>query len=216
MKLRILASIMLILILLTVFLPGCKRASSSLNGSGKIVDQELDIPEFNSVNANGVFNLVIKQGEEFKATVSLDDNLMGRLKILVDRYTLKLSVEAPATFFPTSLKVNITMPQLLALNLAGGARAAISGFKSPDDFTLFMNEKGLLEGAITAKNLVFNLAGDSKAVLSGSALKLELNSRGASILDMHDYNVMRAQIKLDEASSATLNVSGQFDVELIN
>lgn len=106
------------------------------------------------------------------------------------------------------------MPQLLGLNLSGGAKAAISGFKSPDDFNLVLADKGLLEGTITAKNLVFYLSGGSKAVLEGSSLKLELNSKGASNLDMSQYSVMRAQVKLDEASQATLNVSGQFDVEL--
>jgi hypothetical protein len=206
-----------VFLLLAVFLaPGCKRVSSSMNGSGKIVDQDLNIKDFTNINAKGVYNLYIRQGDNFKVTVSLDDNLFNRLQVSMERKTLKLGVEAPATFFPTTLKLTITMPQLLGLNLSGGANANITGFKSPDDFTLFLSGKGLLDGSIIASNLVFHLSEGSKVILSGSGLKLDLTSRGGSLLDMRKYDVMRAQVRLDESSEAILNVTGQFDVDLKN
>jgi hypothetical protein len=158
MKLNLLISVSLVLLLMALLLvPGCKRVSSSLNGSGKIVDQELDIRDFTSVKARGVYNLVIQEGPAFKVTVSLDDNLLKRLQISLERKTLNLNIEAPASFFPTSLKVTIMMPQLLGLNLSGGANASIAGFKSLEDFTLFISGKGLLEGSIEASNLIFYL-----------------------------------------------------------
>jgi hypothetical protein len=216
MKMKILVSISLLLLMTISLMPGCKRVSSSMNGSGKIVDQNLDISDFTNVNAKGVYNLIIKAGETYKVTVSLDDNLLSRLKVSKERRTLILGVEAPATFFPNTLKVTITMPQLLGLNLSGGANANISGFKSPSNFTLFLSGKGLLEGSLIASNLIFSLSQGSKVALTGSGLALELKSVGGSVLDLRNYDVMRAQVKLDEASEAILNVTGQFDVELKN
>ncbi len=197
-------------------LPGCKRVSSTLNGSGKIIDQDLEIKDFTTINAKGVYNLIIQSGETYKVTVSLDDNLFKRLQVNMERKTLKLGIEAPTTFFPTTLKVTITMPKLLGLNLSGGARAAISGFKSPEDFTLFLSDKGWLEGSLVASHLTFHLSEGSKVALSGSGLKLTLDAVGDSQLDMTQYGLMRADVKLDGSSVATLNVSGQLDVELRN
>jgi hypothetical protein len=216
LKTKTLISLSVLMLLVGLLAPGCKSVSSSMNGSGKVVDQDLEIRDFTNINAKGVYNLVIQQGENYKVTASLDNNLFNRLQVSVERKTLKLGVKAPATFFPTALKVTITMPKLLSLNLSGGAKANISGFKSPDNFTLFLSGKGLLEGSIVASNLVFNLSEGSGVVLSGSGLKLELNSVGGSKLDLSKYDVMRAQVKLDEASEAIFNVSGQFDVDLKN
>ena len=101
----------------------------------------MKIDNFTNINAKGVYQLVVQQGKSFKVTVSLDDNLFNRIQLSMERKTLKLVVKAPATFFPTALKVTVTMPQLLGLNLSGGANASISGFKSPEDFTLFLSGK---------------------------------------------------------------------------
>jgi hypothetical protein len=176
----------------------------------------VDIDNFTNINAKGVYQLVVQQGKIFKVTVSLDDNLFNRIQLSMERKTLKLVVQAPATFFPTSLKVTVTMPQLLGLNLSGGASASISGFKSPEDFTLFLSAKGLLEGSIIAKDLIFYLSQGARVVLSGSGLKLELNSVDGSLLDMSKLDVMRAEVKLDDASEAVINVTGQIDVDLKN
>ena len=53
-------------------------------------------------------------------------------------------------------------------------------------------------------------------MLSGTGLKLELNSVDGSLLDMSKLDVMRADVKLDEASEAVINVTGQIDVDLRN
>jgi hypothetical protein len=216
MKVKIIMLISLFLLIIMLLAPGCKPVSSSINGSGKIVDRDVDIDNFTNINAKGVYQLVVQQGKSFKVTVSLDDNLFNRIQLSMERKTLRLVVQAPATFFPTSLKVTVTMPQLLGLNLSGGASANISGFKSPDDFTLFLSAKGLLEGSIIAKDLIFNLSQGARVVLSGSGLKLELNSVDGSLLDMSKLDLMRAEVKLDEASEAVINVTGQIDVDLKN
>jgi hypothetical protein len=216
MKFRILAAIGVILLVACLIMPGCKRVSSSLNGSGKIIDQDIKISDFTSINAKGEYSLIIQQGETYKVTVSLDDNLFKRLQVSLDHKTLQLGIEAPANFFPTALKVNITMPILLGLNFSDGAKAVVSGFKSAEDFNLTLSGKSLVEGALSANNMVFNLSDHSKVVLSGSSFKLELNSLGESVLDMSQYELMRVELKMDEGSVSKLNVSGQFDVDLKN
>jgi len=206
-----------VILLVTVFtLSGCAQVGSSLNGSGKIVDQPLDIKNFNAINAKGSYTLIVSQADNFKVTLSTDNNLFNRLKISLERSTLMLNIEAPATFFPTQLKITITMPKLIGLNLSGGAKASVAGFNSQDDFSLFIADKGSLDGKLAASNFDLNLSGGSKVVLSGSAVSLDLTANNSSIVDLHDIIFAQAQIRLDDASEATLMVTGQFDVGLKN
>ncbi len=200
-------------IILGILIPGCSRAGSSMNGSGNIIDQNLKVVDFNSINVRGPFNLEISRADTYQVTVSTDENLINRLLISLERRTLKIRIEAPATFFPTSLKVRITMPDITSLNLSEGVRANFTGFKSVSDFTLFLSDNCVLTGDLDAIITHFHISKSSRVILSGSAMKLELEC-SASKLDLEKLSLINAQVKLDEASEAVLDVAGRFDVVL--
>ena len=213
---RITFPIIILTILLTaaMILPGCTRVGSSLNGSGKIIDKDVDIADFENVEVNGTFNLEIIQSASFQVTLSTDENLISRVSFSLNGKTLKIKIEAPATFFPTSLKIKIGMPQIHNLNLAGEAKASISGFKSLSRFNLNLTDASILTGNLEAEATNFYLSKGSQLNLQGKAKSLELDSAGASKLELGDFILASADVKLREASTATLHVNGEFDVIL--
>jgi hypothetical protein len=79
---------------------------------------------------------------------------------------------------------------------------------------MFLAEKSKVEGNVTAGEAVFQLTGSSTAALSGLATRLDLVSTGDSKVDLADFPLISAQVKLQEHSQAIINVSGRFDVEL--
>ncbi len=204
------------LLMAGIMLPSCTRAASAMNGSGNVVDRDIDVSEFNSLNASGVFTLDVKQAEAYRVTLSIDDNLISRVRFTQEHKTLKLDIEAPASFFPSSLKVTISMPQIIGLNLSDGANATISGFKSSQPFSLFLSGKSTLEGSLESGEMTYHLSDASAVILSGFAPSLNLVSLDGSKLDLKDFSLYRAQVKMDDASEAIVNVSGQFDVILDN
>lgn len=214
MKRAFLPVTLIILLITVALLLGCNRAGSVFNGSGRIIDHEVKTANFNSLNIKGPFIVEVKQAETCKVTLSTDDNLLKRIRISLERRTLKFNIEAPATFFPTYLKIAIAMPQISSLNLSDGARAVISGFKSTDDFILFMSKGSALDGYLEAGTVQFHLSGGSQVSLNGKALRLELEAKGVSKLDLADFTLTSAMIELEEASEATLNVNGRFDAVL--
>lgn len=205
---------LLVLSLAALSLAGCARAGSALNGSGVIVDEVIKAKEFNMVSVKGAFNLEIQKADTPSVILSTDDNLISRIRISVERKTLKLSIEAPATFFPTKLKVAINMPELIGLNLSGGARSTVTGFNSTGSFSLFMDDKSSLKGSLAAGDISFHLSGSSTAVLSGGGLEMNLTLLEGSKVDLGDFLLKQAAVKLDQASEAIINVNGPLDVEL--
>jgi len=214
---RAFSIIILIYLLVSVsILPGCHRVGSAMNGSGKIIDHNVEIDGFNSLNIEGDFKVEVSRAETFKVTLSTDDNLIHRVLISLEQKTLKIRIEAPATFFPSSLKLVITMPEIVSLNLSGDARAVLTGFKSTDDFTLFLSEHSSLHGYLEAGTVQFHVSDASQVSLKGKALMLELESSGGSKIDLEEFSLNSAAVKLDEVSEAILAVSGKFDVVLNN
>jgi hypothetical protein len=207
--------LILAVVLLTAFmLPGCARAGSALNGSGKVIDQDVNITNFNSISIEDAILLEISQAKSFKVIVNTDDNLVNRIRLSLEHQTLKISIEAPASFFPTSLKVKIEMPVLIGLNLTKGAKATISGFKSPSDFNLAMSGGSILVGSLEAGVTYFTLSGGSQVALQGVATRLELDCSEKSKLNLADFALTKAEIKLRGASEAIMNVGGEFGVTL--
>jgi hypothetical protein len=205
---------LMVLLISAILLPGCTRVGSALNGSGNITDHDVKIDDFDSLNVKGEFELEIKQAKSYQVIISTDENLISRVLVSLDRKTLKLSIEAPATFFPSSLKVKITLPKIAGINLSGAAKATISGFNSTDDLTLFLAGGSALSGSMEVGIPRFYLSEASQLSLKGKGTRLELDCKGGSKVDLGEFVLISAQTKLKEASEAIMNVSGRFDVNL--
>jgi hypothetical protein len=207
-------SILAIILLFALILPGCTRVGSSMNGSGKIVDDDLKVEGFSSLNIKGPFEVEVIQSKDFKVTLSIDENMLSRVKVTLERKTLNLSIEAPATFFPTSLKLKVEMPALIALTLSGEASATVNGFKDVNTFTVFLSGKSILNCAVETSDFELNVSGTSEAIFKGKAHDAIVDVRGASKLEMTEFESTSAKVKMTEASEATMNVTGMIDITL--
>lgn len=187
-----------------------------MNGSGNIIDQDIKVSGFNSINIRGPFALEITPSDTYKVTLSIDDNLINRIQISTERKILTVRIEAPATFFPTSLKLKIALPAISSLNLAEGVKAAIADFPNTADLTLFLSAGSSLTGSLDAAIARLNLSDASQVTLQGKLTRLELDSSGASKMDMGEIILVNARVNLKESSEATINVdiNGKCDVVL--
>jgi hypothetical protein len=212
---RLLAYLLAILLLVPIsFLPGCARVGSAMSGTGNIIDQEVDVADFTRIDIHGEFSVTITQAEKFSVTVSTDDNLISRIIVSREDEILKLNIEAPGNFFPTSLKTTITLPRLYSLSLSREASASLSGFQTTFNFDLNLAEGSSLTGYLETGITRFDISGASQATLAGKAIELILEASGKSKMDLGDYLVNDAHANLRESSEATMNVSQEFYVVL--
>jgi len=203
-----------VLLVLALSPTGCTQAGSALNGSGKIIDRSIDISDFDSLEASGVFDLQISHSASFQVTLSTDDNLINRVLFSLDGTTLKMKIEAPAAFFPTTLNVKITLPQLRSLNLQDAAQATVTILESIHSFNLVLAEGSFLKGDLAADLTNFYLSGQSQVSLKGKSKMLELDAAGGSQLNLGSFLLSGANVKLREASTALLNVDGDLNIVL--
>ena len=208
------AAALLTLLISAFLLPACTQAGSALNGSGKIIDRNIDITDFDGVQAQGDFNVEITDADSYQVTVSTDENLISRVLFSKEDKTLVIKIEAPATFFPTILKITIAMPQLNSLNLMDKAKATVNIYKSIPRFDLVMDGESYINGDLNADLTNFYLSGHSQMSLIGESQKLQLKVAGGSKLDLSKFLLSGADVELREGSSAILNVDGDLNVVL--
>ena len=214
MKRQFVGILICTIVLASLILTGCSRAGSSVNGSGKLIDQDIRLADFTAVAVTGPFEVDLVQTDAFQVIVNTDENLVSRIEATLDDQTLNVSIKAPASFYPTSLKIKIGLPRIYTLSLAGGAKASLTGFKSTYNFSFTSTDGSALNGSLDAGNCDFNISDAGQVTLKGSALGLDLTASGASNLNLAEFTVNTAKLNLSQGSQAVLNLNGRTDVRL--
>jgi len=104
------------LILMMVFL-GCEK------GNGNIISQERNVDGFNGIKFEGVGNVNVYPGENYRVIVKTDSNLMDRVLTTVSGNILQITQKS-GQFNASELTINVYMPEIksITLNSAGNIK----------------------------------------------------------------------------------------------
>ena len=221
-------------VIAAVLLPGCAAA-----GAGKLITEDKDFSDFNTVDVEGAFQVEIIRSDSFSVTISADEGVFDYIAVDKEGDTLRIYLNPRHTFTdftlrPRNLKAKITMPALYGLRLAGASRGAMTGFQSSEDLRVEVSGASLLNlddieagevkfevsgaskasGDMEADNVEFDVSGASEVKLTGSAGDTSVEASGASKVDLGDLPLDNAEVDLSGASEATINVKGRLDCEL--
>jgi len=186
----------------------------SVTGSGNVITKEFDLSGFDQVSVGGAFVADVTRGDSFSVVVRVDEKLEEYLLVQVVGGTLEVGMTPNLSILGSATRqVEITMPELVGLELSGATRGTISGFESNADLSVDVSGASKLDGDIQAGDSSFEVSGASTVDLSGSSGGLVLNVSGASTADLADFQVSDASVEASGASSATVNATGRLDVE---
>jgi hypothetical protein len=191
---------------------GC--TGRQITGSGKPVTRDLNLSGFSRIEAGSAFVLEIVQADAFRTSVTADDNLFNYLEAGQSGGTLTLRLKPGYSYIRTSLRAQITMPRLDALQLSGASKATLLGFQGAANMNLALSGASALIGSIEATAVRLDLSGASNSTLRGSATSLDLSESGASRAALLEFPVQACTANLSGASSAAASVSERLDADL--
>ena len=198
--------------------------------------EELDFRDFSHVQAGYACELEVAWSDSYSVSITAGDNLIKSVKVDKQDGTLRIrrSLSSFHGLIPGTFQAKITMPVLDGLDLSGASKGTITGFSSKSNFSA--NLKGAsslaianmsaadmrfelagaskVTGQVQGANAEFNLRGASTVELAGSASNIVIDAGGASHLDLADFHVGNANVKLRGASHTTVNLDGQLDANL--
>ena len=179
------------------------------------------------------------QAPSFSTTITVHKDLLDYISVSQEGETLKIMLNPhhPFTDFTRgrkTLKAKIAMPAISGLSLSGATKGTISGFKSTQNLRLNVSgasslnidniEVGNTEfdisgaskvtGSLKTSDAKFVVSGASRVDLKGSANSFTLTTSGASILNLLEFTVNTANVNLDGASEATIDVKEKLNAVL--
>jgi RNA polymerase sigma-70 factor (ECF subfamily) len=186
-----------------------------VEGSGKAVTKEMSHAHFTAVEIGSAFQVEITRADEFRTSITADDNLFPYIKVERIGTSLHVSLESKnKSISAKTLRATISMPALDGVTLGGACRASIKGFKSHKGFKARINSASRLSGEIEAAKIGLDVSGAGRVTLKGSAKEARISATGASSLELGDLTLDAADVSLTGASRATVNVKGKLDYTL--
>jgi len=213
---------------------GCVVGQQVVTGSGDVLTREMEYRDFNNLEISHAFRAEISHADSFSVSITADENMMEYLDVRQRGDTLYIGLKSGYSYVSTTHRATVTMPELRRLELSGASRGKMNGFSSAQPLSLNISGASSLElNDITAGDSKFNVSGASKVSgsiqtadsglgvsgagsvgLNGSAEDIIAEASGASTMELDDFRVNNAKVELSGASRATVNVSGQLDVDL--
>jgi hypothetical protein len=197
--------------------------------------KDFDFQDFTRVNVSSAFHVEIAHGDAYDITV-----IAPRVEnVRVEKNGDVLRVYRDASIwcgpFNAESKVEITLPNLTAVELSGASHGTVSGFDQTSDLDVRVSGASHLELANTAvgdftadvsgasrlngevesdgqTGLV--ISGASRVDLNGSASEVKVSASGASRAALIDYTVENADVTLGGASHGEVNLTGRLDANI--
>ena len=181
-------------------------------GSGNEVTITPGTSGFDSLDIGHTFEVDIIQSETYSLVVTVDDNIEQYLVIAERGGTLVLGLEDNRSYTNVTLRAQISMPMLSALELSGASKAEFTQFESSDPFDLRVSGASEAVGDIEAGDVTIEVSGASDVRLEGRGQDLLLDVSGASHANLEEFTVQNAALDISGASEVIVNVNGDLNV----
>lgn len=186
-----------------------KRKSNSLS----------DLRDFESIELSGIFNVRIEQGEDYSVEIQGSSRQQEHYDIFTENKTLVIDYDNDnESFFwkndlfeDDKITINITMPHLRELDVSGAGKLRFRGFRE-NDVEIKLTGAVIADGKLEVTSLDVDITGASFLDLEGSGSFMEASITGASGLRAYDYEVDRAIVEANGASSAKVTANETLEI----
>ena len=169
-----------------------------------------EFPAVNTVDAHGVFTLILLAGESQKLEVELNGEYDDEIKVKVSDGTLKLTGNANPK---SDLKVYFTYVSLFLIKTNGATVVKTEGPLTAQNLRLDASGASNLMFEVKTNNLNTQASGASTVILKGETSLHELRVSGAANVNAYDLKTDTTQTHISGAGNAKVNaikrLSGQ-------
>ena len=177
-----------------------------IEGSGNVITKDITVKSFDELDASGVFNLQLSQGDKESVRIEADDNLMDLFTVENEESTLKIKMKKNSNFnSKNQLKVYVTFKTLKSMNLG-----MVGGTSSDEklkfaDLKLKNQSVGAVSLNMTLKTLNMENQSVGSVKLEGSADNAVVKNNSVGSINAGNFVVQKMEIENNGIGSATVN-----------
>ena len=187
---------------------------STIHGSGRLVTIQEDFTDFSQINLSHSFKANIFKSENYSVVLKMDDNILEHLESFKSNDKLSLGLEDGYNYNDITLEAEIGVPDITTIDLSGASAVELYGFEFSHSLNIYLSGASAVKGNITVGDILMDMSGASYINLAGGGKDLKVYASGASSVELPDFSVEKADMKLSGASYSKINVSDYLRIHL--
>jgi hypothetical protein len=211
----ILSGLLLASMACSVSIPAVNISTSTVRGSGKVIEETRDVSGFDSVLLEGSGNLFVEQGSQEGLRIEAEDNLIPLMEIEVKNSRLTIGFKPNTSINPTRpMNFYLTVKDLRAINLAGSGAAELKALKT-DQMAFTIGGSGDIKAdRLAAGTLKVHVFGSGNIQVTGDVKDLTVELNGSGDYDGLDLKSATADVTSNGSGSANVNASETLKVKI--
>jgi len=172
-----------------------------------------DYKNFKGVSVGSGMQVTVTQSNSYSITITADERDFKDL--VVEKRGNSLDIHYDHSVWGWfghhrrgNVKIKITMPELTAMDLSGGAEGHIIMDVSGKSFSAETSGGASLTGDLTCGNISVETSGGSKVELSGKGENLNADGSGGSRIKLRNFSVKNVNADLSGGSTVWVNMNG--------
>jgi putative autotransporter adhesin-like protein len=172
---------------------GAMKVSRTTRGSGNLRSEVRNVGDFSGLDISGATHAEVTVGPAPSLKIEIDDNLLPLVATEVRGGVLHIHFTGPVST-KHDLRAWITTPHLERTSASGASELTVRGVRT--------------------KHMALSFSGASEGKLQGQAEAIELDTSGASQLDLRELPARTAAVEVSGASQLQLAVTDEIRGEL--
>ncbi|OGO44884.1 MAG: hypothetical protein A2137_03145 [Chloroflexi bacterium RBG_16_58_8] len=205
-----------------VTLTGCRRVLIT-GEDGQLTTKEYSFTGFTVVDVGSAFKVTITPSEAYRVKITAGETIFKNIRVVQAGNTLRIGTEG--FYFPLgerTLLAEITMPELLGLDLSGASKGTARGFKTSRDFKADISGASTLDAEMETGRFDMEVSGASEIVARVKSASAAIEQSGASTLNLdmetgsfvHELSGASEASGTLKASNIAIDVTGASEVRL--
>ncbi len=217
-------------------LSGCTitgNGFNSIKASGQIVEVNVTVDDFEKIQVESAFDIVVVKGAPASVVIEIDDNFVEYLDVETRGQKLRIGMMNNKSYRNGTFKAIVTMDELVEIDGSGATSTTVEKeIISPESFDIRLSGSSSFNGQIVSESVDVKLSGASKAkgsievdrlridlsgssdvVFDGQANTFDADLSGSSSSKTTELTVQRSNVDLGGASDLRLEVIEFIDVK---
>ena len=188
----------------------------TIEGNGKMVTRDVAVSSFDALQASGVYELKLSQGNKETVKIEADENLQEYFNVHNEGNKLVIDMEKLKNKNLKNsgkMKVYVTFKNLKELDLKTVGDVSSQEQLSFDDLDLSTKNVGDVDLKLTAKKLDLNIKRVGDVKLSGKANEAVVKNKGVGAFKAGEFVVQTMNIENQGVGSAEVNAQKDLKVK---
>jgi hypothetical protein len=185
-----------------------------IEGSGNVITKEINVNSFSELDVQGVFSVLLIQGNKEEVKIEADDNLQPLFDVKNVGSKLVISMKKDANFNSRKgLKVYITFKKLKTMELKTVGNITSDNNLNFDDLKISNKSVGSIDLKMTAQNLDVDNKSVGSVKLNGKAENAIIKNKGVGSVHAASFVVQKMDIDNSGVGSAEVNAAKELVVK---